>query len=99
MIAPLKTSKEWFASIFGGRTDPAVPVGIGRQQVDKLDSTSLSKLDGYFVRLRYNDKVVKVPGCKPVGKHLEGDDSFCTLVSSHHCFDFDRCIMAVMIKS
>lgn len=29
---------------------------------------------------RYNDRVMKVPGCKAPGKHLEGDESFCTLV-------------------
>jgi len=38
-----------------------------------------SKLNGYFVRIRYNDKVMSVPGCKAAGKHLEGDDTFCTL--------------------
>ncbi|RPA78662.1 phosphoglycerate mutase-like protein [Ascobolus immersus RN42] len=35
--------------------------------------------DGYYVRLRYNDNPVVVKGCKPAGKHLEGDESFCTL--------------------
>jgi acid phosphatase len=35
---------------------------------------------GWYVRLRYNDKPVVVKGCKPPGKHLPGDESFCTLV-------------------
>jgi acid phosphatase len=39
------------------------------------------KEDGWFVRVRYNDKPVVVQGCKPAGKHLEGDESFCTMVS------------------
>lgn len=36
---------------------------------------------GYYVRLKYNDKPVIVKGCRKPGKHLEGDESFCTLVS------------------
>ncbi|KAL3953519.1 hypothetical protein ACCO45_011475 [Purpureocillium lilacinum] len=38
-----------------------------------------AKLQGYYVRVRYNDQPVTVPGCKAAGKHLEGDESFCTL--------------------
>jgi acid phosphatase len=33
----------------------------------------------YYVRVRYNDKIMQVPGCKAEGKHLEGDTTFCTL--------------------
>lgn len=64
---------------------PAAPTaenngtGIGRQPVHELDDDQKSRLDGYFVRLRYNDRVVTVPGCKKEGMHLEGDESFCTL--------------------
>lgn len=39
------------------------------------------KEDGWFVRMRYNDKPIVVQGCKAAGKHLEGDKTFCTLVS------------------
>lgn len=35
----------------------------------------------YYVRLRYNDKPVVVKGCRKPGNHLEGDESFCTMVS------------------
>ena len=56
------------------------PLGIARQKVDDLKESDRSKLDGYFVRIRYNDKVMTIPGCKPTGKHLDGDESFCTLV-------------------
>ena len=38
-------------------------------------------LNGYYVRLRYNDNPVVVKGCRPKGRHLEGDESLCTLVS------------------
>jgi len=36
-------------------------------------------LNDYYVRVRYNDKVMQVPGCVPEGKHFEGDTTLCTL--------------------
>ena len=54
---------------------------IGRKPTPELTNGKKQKLAGYYVRIRYNDEVVSVPGCKPVGKHLDGDESFCTLVS------------------
>lgn len=79
-------SSGWFAGLFGtGSASKPVapaPVGIARQKITDLKESDRAKLDGYFVRVRYNDKVMKIPGCKPAGKHFEGDDSFCTLVSS-----------------
>jgi len=78
-----KVRKGWFGKIFGDVTDvksqPNGPVGIARQNLADLKASDRSNLDGYFVRIRYNDKVVTVPGCKPVGKHLDSDESFCTL--------------------
>jgi acid phosphatase len=82
-----KPKNGWLGSIFGGRNQVgekkygAAP-GIGRQKLEQLPEGDRSKLDGYFVRIRYNDKVMNIPGCKPAGKHLEGDESFCTLVSN-----------------
>jgi acid phosphatase len=55
--------------------------GIGRRPVEKLTSAEKRSLDGYYVRIRYNDQVMTIPGCRPKGRHLEGDNSFCTLVS------------------
>lgn len=71
------------SSWFGGSRSQAgsPPPGIGRKSLEDLTAEEKGVLDGYYVRLRYNDAVVKVPGCKPAGKHLDGDDSFCTLVS------------------
>ncbi|TAQ85684.1 4-nitrophenylphosphatase/Acid phosphatase [Chlorociboria aeruginascens] len=76
-----RSSKGFFASIFGGNSAPESmkPVGIARKPTEKLSAEEKSRLDGYFVRIRYNDKVMTVPGCTSVGKHLEGDESFCTL--------------------
>ena len=52
---------------------------IGRRAVKELSEAERKKLDGYYVRVRFNDRVMRVPGCKKVGNHLEGDESFCTL--------------------
>ena len=85
-LAPLKPSKGWFAGLFGLNTASRIgesrgASGIARQQLASLSESDRSKLDGYFVRVRYNDRVMSIPGCKPTGKHLEGDESFCTLVN------------------
>jgi len=78
-----KVRKGWFGKIFANtvdvKADPNAAVGIARQNFTDLKASDRSKLDGYFVRIRYNDKVVSIPGCKSVGKHFDGDESFCTL--------------------
>lgn len=45
-----------------------------------MTSLERQKLSGHFVRMRYNDKPIVIPGCKPPGKHLDDDETFCTLV-------------------
>ena len=57
-----------------------VPKGIGRRTMDEISSTEKEKLKRYYVRMRYNDRPVIIPGCRLPGNHLEGDESFCTLV-------------------
>jgi acid phosphatase len=79
-----RTSPGWFGRFFGGSASKPTETTTGtiaRRRVEELPAEERSKLDGYFVRVRYNDKVMRVPGCKPQGKHLDGDESFCTLVS------------------
>lgn len=39
------------------------------------------KEKGWYVRLRYNDQPVVVAECKGAGRHLEGDESFCTMAA------------------
>jgi acid phosphatase len=51
----------------------ATPLGV-------LESLKLRRGE-YFVRTSYNNRVLKVPGCKPVGKHRAGDESLCTLAA------------------
>lgn len=75
----------WWARLFGSakaKTLPG-PEGIARKSMDELSGKQRDELKGYYVRIRYNDKVMQVPGCKAPGKHLEGDTTFCTLVSCH----------------
>jgi acid phosphatase len=90
-----KKSQSWWRNLFGSTKDlvdgrvPG-PEGIARRPIEALSAEEKAKLDGYYVRVRYNDKVMNVPGCKEVGKHLDGNESFCTLVtisSSHNCKD------------
>ncbi|KAI0456141.1 histidine acid phosphatase [Xylaria acuta] len=73
----------WFASLFSWAPSRvalgAPPPGIGRKQTEELKLDEKAKLRDYYVRLRYNDEVVTIPGCRAPGKHLEGDESFCTL--------------------
>ena len=76
----------WLSSLFSWSSSAqpkpgSPPPGIGRKRTEDLTPEERAKLDGYYVRLRYNDEVVTVPGCAAPGKHLEGDESFCTLVS------------------
>ncbi|KAI9810764.1 MAG: hypothetical protein M1827_006102 [Pycnora praestabilis] len=79
--------KSLWASLFGGITsDPVVegrnlpkPEGMARKTMIELNDQERSKLRGYYVRLRYNDRPVVVSGCKAPGNHLAGDESFCTL--------------------
>lgn len=57
------------------------PRDIGRRSVKDLTTEEVHRLDEYFVRVRYNDRTMIVPGCREDGKNLDGDAGFCTLVS------------------
>lgn len=72
------SAMSWLPSFLGGSTSST---GIGRKPTSKLTDAEKDTMKGYYVRLRYNDVPVSIPGCKADGKHLEGDESFCTLVS------------------
>ncbi|KAF2430794.1 phosphoglycerate mutase-like protein [Tothia fuscella] len=71
--------QSWWKGIFGNAKITQKPEGIARKSMDTLTVDERQKLEGYYVRLRYNDKIMRVPGCKEAGKHLDGDESFCTL--------------------
>ncbi|KAJ2989288.1 hypothetical protein NUW58_g3550 [Xylaria curta] len=57
------------------------PRGIGRRPVKKLTTEEVHELDEYFVRVRYNDRIMTIPGCRAEGKHFNGDASLCSLVT------------------
>ena len=57
---------------------PSSP-SIARRAYLELSASERGRLDGYYVRLRYNDKVMNVPGCRATGSHFPGDESLCTL--------------------
>ena len=59
--------------------NPPASGGIARRPMPELSDSEKVKLTGYYVRMRFNDRVMTVPGCKKPGRHLEGDESFCTL--------------------
>ncbi|ORY59143.1 histidine acid phosphatase [Pseudomassariella vexata] len=83
-----KSTSSWFASLFSWKSSPEAktaaglpPPGIGRKRTEDLSVAEKDRIDGYYVRLRYNDEVVTVSGCKTPGNHLEGNESFCTLAA------------------
>lgn len=53
--------------------------GIGRKPLQETTEDELKRIEGHYVRVRYNDEPVTIPGCKTAGNHLEGDETFCTL--------------------
>lgn len=78
------TSQGWWSSLFGSTKSSTegstTPKGIARKPIEELTQAQRDELQGYYVRIRYNDKIMQVPGCKADGKHLDGDTTFCTLV-------------------
>jgi acid phosphatase len=80
--------QSWFGLMLG--VSPAVvkdtqgdanaSPGKVRMRVDELEESDRRKLDGYFVRVRYNDQPMVIPGCQVPGRHLDTDKSLCTLV-------------------
>ncbi|KAI3401293.1 hypothetical protein diail_11999 [Diaporthe ilicicola] len=58
----------------------AVP-SIGRKTLQEMSEDELKQIEGHYVRIRYNGEPVTIPGCKAVGNHREGDETFCTLAA------------------
>ncbi|GES62250.1 histidine acid phosphatase [Aspergillus terreus] len=59
---------------------PLPPSETARAPLSSLPDSSRQKLQSHYVRIRYNDHPVRIPGCatRPEN-HLPGDDTFCTL--------------------
>ncbi|KZF24016.1 histidine acid phosphatase-like protein [Xylona heveae TC161] len=82
-VTEKNTSKGILGSIFGssGKSDSDTLKSrtLTRKKLVDMSDAERSRLKGYFVRVRYNDHPVTIPGCRKPGSHLEGDESFCTL--------------------
>ncbi|GAB7353199.1 hypothetical protein MBLNU459_g3722t1 [Dothideomycetes sp. NU459] len=72
-------SGSWWSTLFGPAKNILTPTVSSRTPAHELPASEKQKLDDYYVRLRYNDRVMTVPGCKPAGKHFADDESLCTL--------------------
>ncbi|KAH7066669.1 histidine phosphatase superfamily [Paraphoma chrysanthemicola] len=73
-------SQSWWSSLFGStKENTSQPEGIARKPLTDLTQAQKDRLHDHYVRIRYNDKIMQVPGCKAEGKHLDGDTTFCTL--------------------
>ena len=77
---PKKTS---LFSYFTGSSSSSTkrnPSDVARIPIDSLPDSTKKELKNHYVRLRFNDKPVRIPGCaaKPEN-HLPGDETFCTL--------------------
>lgn len=69
-------------SIFGGKSapKPPAPSATARAEIESFPEESREIMRKHYVRIRFNDRPVTIPGCaaKP-GNHLPGDQTFCTL--------------------
>lgn len=80
--APAQKTESWWSSLFGSSKtfkEDLAPAGMARKPVSELSESQRAELKDYYVRIRYNDKIMQVPECKAAGKHLDGDTTFCTL--------------------
>jgi acid phosphatase len=75
----------WLSSLLGLASSPSSlqprNSKIGRRPTSSLTAAEKSKMTGYYVRIRYNDRVVTVPGCTKAGNHREGDPTLCTMAA------------------
>ncbi|KAJ9231396.1 hypothetical protein DTO169E5_8008 [Paecilomyces variotii] len=74
--------KSGLLSFFTGRSSPSPPSpsDLARKPLDSYPPATRGVLRQHYVRIRYNDRPMRIPGCaaKPEN-HLPGDDTFCTL--------------------
>jgi acid phosphatase len=79
---PSVSKKRGVLSSLLGKSAPKQPTpsDTARSPISSLPDASRESLRKHYVRLRYNDRPVTIPGCatKPEN-HLPGDETFCTL--------------------
>ena len=67
-------------SFGGAKRNESTQGSPARKKLDELSESERDLLRGFYVRLKYNDRPMMIPGCKLPGKLLEGNEGFCTLV-------------------
>ena len=85
-IWPSKEKTWWYFLFSSPRPSQAQP-SSARSPLPEWTDTEKDQLNDYYVRLRYNDKPVSVPFCKPAGRHFEDDESICTLAAFKEAAD------------
>ena len=70
-------SSSWWSSLLGSKKPDNT--SIARTPTSDLTPPTRALLQRHYVRLRYNGVPAIIPGCRRPGRHLEGDESFCTL--------------------
>ncbi|KAK1139376.1 hypothetical protein N8T08_000827 [Aspergillus melleus] len=74
----------YFSFLGGGSSSnnniPPPPSDTARAPLSSFPDSARQTMKQHYVRIRYNDRPVRIPGCaaKPQN-HLPGDDTFCTL--------------------
>lgn len=71
-----------FSSILGNKpaAQQLAPSDTARAPIESFPEETRESMRRHYVRLRYNDRPVRIPGCASKAEnHLPGDDTFCTL--------------------
>ncbi|KAF2862881.1 phosphoglycerate mutase-like protein [Piedraia hortae CBS 480.64] len=71
--------KSWF-SVFSSELDT-------RRPVSDMSAAERQRLDGHYVRLRYNDRPVILPHCARPENHFANDPAICTLTAFKQIVD------------
>lgn len=81
---PSREKTGWF-SLFSSPKQPHEVAA--RESLDTMPAAMRRGLDNHYVRIRYNDNPIALPFCKAPGRHLEGDETFCTLAAFKEAAD------------
>ncbi|PWY89987.1 phosphoglycerate mutase-like protein [Aspergillus heteromorphus CBS 117.55] len=77
---PVPKKSGLFSSLTASSSSTTTPSQLARTPLSSLPESTKPLLRTHYVRIRYNDRPVRIPGCaaKPQN-HFPGDETFCTL--------------------
>lgn len=81
----------------GKKDDVSDSAMIGRRPSSALDPEQKRRLESYYVRVRYNDQSLVIPGCRGPGRNWHGNEEFCTLVSNFLFALFSENVLSIPI--